>query len=214
MVLGNSRPRTFLYNVPVVQPAFPKGSMSPPRIEFSPCTPPVGFVPNSEKGPFKHDPLFTPLRSSSPDPHLEALIQQESWLLDLPPSFSTPCNTSLLPSVKDIANVNVDSNRFALTDLYPGEFAKWNQHSQQIEPLSADPVSDVLISDSGGERLCSEGGPGSSPLRQDYSESETVELSHDDSPENSSLKVVTPEPRSKETCLPSFQTSFPFVHVK
>ena len=239
----DSQPTTFFYNVPLVQPTFPKHDLSPPRIELSPKTPSSILVTNIKRPDNYERPgtgmasgckTPSPQRCSSPDPHLEALIQQESWILDLPPTPVVPFSASTSSSVRasgDVASQCFASNSALMADFIPRGSPVLHLSSQSCLTVSTNQsVSDIF--DSVTDTSCSdkpyspEGGPGSSPLRENKEDGESQELISPCSPvrgntpettsSSSEVKrlffVVTPE-HSGQTCLPSFQTTFPSVHV-
>ena len=238
----DSQPTTFFYNVPLVRPTFPNYDLSPPRIELSPKTPCSTFNgPDNHEGPVSGlaSRCKTPSqqRSSSPDPHLEALIQQESWILDLPPTPFAPHSSSASSSVGgsgddvDVGGQCFASNNALMADLFPHGSPVLHPSPPSRLTVSADQsVSDVFESvtdTSCGDKLYSpEGGPGSSPLKKNNEDGEFPEPSLPCSPVGSSSPettsssnevkrlffVITPE-HSGQTCLPSFQATFPSVNV-
>ena len=241
----DSQPTTFFCNVPLVQPTFPNYDLSPPGIELSPKTPSSALMTNI-KEPDNHArpgsgtgsgcKTPSPQRSYSPDPHLEALIQQESWILDLSPTPVAPHSSSKSSSVGgsgddvDVGGQCFASNNALMADLFP-HGSPGLHPSQAFLTVSADQsasdIFDPVTDTSCGDKPCSpEGGPGSSPLRENKEDSKFPESSFPCSPVGSSTAetasslnkvrrlffVVTPE-HNGQTCLPSFQATFPSVHV-
>ena len=144
----------------------------------------------------------SPQRPSSPDPHLEALIQQESWILDLPPTPVAPHSSSASSAVGgsgddvDVGGQCFASNNALMADLFPHVSPVLHQSPQSRLTVSADQsVSDVFesVTDTscGDKPHSPEGGPGSSPLRENKEDGEFPESSFPCSPVGSSTPETT-----------------------
>ena len=246
----DSLPKTFTYNVPIVQPIFPDYNISLPELQLPSMTPTSAPVCNQtipvklqKPGPVTAPPVLpppifkTPLppRSHSPDLHLEVLVQQESWLLDLPPTPTSPISASKLLSLTDPSFDSVDkcftSPNAVMTDLFP--------NGSPVLPLSSHlhlttdsnhSVSDIFCStprpSSSIDRSSSpEGGPGSSPLRSSNSTEVSPQNSFTCPPVDSSTPITTPSAdqqsvsfmvstgQRSETRLPSFHKTFASMEV-